>query len=206
MMEDPEGKDYVSIGLRGSIEIGIEINDQTYQVIKTFVDYLDKNIKILEQAAKKVADNAYEWASAQFKPEDSYETISGTAVVEDALREAIRKALKKRLVKEEISFETRLFQVNLKIQIDPNMGGGIEQKLNRIRAIEGVTVVGHDEIDKRSGRSTIEARIKFHPESDALRPGTYVSQVLVPNINSSKQVPGVKVIDIVKGTLKRLDK
>ena len=126
--------------------------------------------------------------------------------MEDALREAIRKALKKRLVKEEISFETRLFQVNLKIQIDPNMGGGIEQKLNRIRAIEGVTVVGHDEIDKRSGRSTIEARIKFHPESDALRPGTYVSQVLVPNINSSKQVPGVKVIDIVKGTLKRLDK
>ena len=206
MMEDPEGKDYVSIGLRGLIEIGIEINDQTYQVIKTFVDYLDKNIKILEQAAKKVADNAYEWASAQFKPEDSYETISGTAVVEDALREAIRKALKKRLMKEQTGFETRLFQVNLKIQIDPNMGGGIEQKLNRIRAIEGVTVVGHDEIDKRSGRSTIEARIKFHPESDALRPGTYVSQVLVPNINSSKQVPGVKVIDIVKGTLKRLDK
>ena len=99
-----------------------------------------------------------------------------------------------------------MFQVALKIQVDPSLGGGIEQKLNRIRAIEGVTVVSHDEPQTMVGREVIEARIKFHPESDALRPGTYVTQVLVPEINSSKLVPGVKVIDIVRGTLKRLDK
>ncbi len=112
----------------------------------------------------------------------------------------------KRMLKEEAGFETRLFQINLKIQVDSEIGGGIEQKLNRIRAIEGVTVVSHDEPQSQMGRQVIEARIKFHPESDALRPGTYLTQILVPEINSSKLVPGVKVIDIIKGSLKRLDK
>jgi len=124
---------------------------------------------------------------------------------EDKLREAIRKAVRKALIKE-AEFETRLFQVTLKIQVDRDAGGGIEQKLNRIRAIEGVTVVGHEDVDPLMGKSVIEARIKFHPDSDALRPATYVNQILVPEINSSKLVPGVKVIDVVKGSMKRLDK
>jgi len=124
---------------------------------------------------------------------------------EDKLREAIRKAVRKALIKE-AEFETRLFQVNLKIQVDSEVGGGIEQKLNRIRAIEGVTVVGHEDVDPLMGKQVIEARIKFHPDSDALRPGTYVTQILVPEVNSSKYVPGVKVVEVVKGTLKRLDK
>ena len=47
----------------------------------------------------------------------------------------------------------------------------------------------------------VEARVKFHPESDSLRPMSYIQQVLVPNINSSRTVPGVKV-EIVSGTLK----
>ena len=97
---------------------------------------------------------------------------------ETKLREAIKKAILKKLVNEQTGFETRMFQVNLKIQVDPSMGGGIEQKLNRIRAIEGVTVVGHDEPQRVTGREVIEARIKFHPSSDALRPGTYVSSSL----------------------------
>ena len=96
--------------------------------------------------------------------------------------------------------------MSLRIQVDRNAGGGIEQKLNRIRAIEGVTVVSHDDLSAGQTRQVIEARVKFHPDSDALRPITYVSQILVPEINSSKFVPGVKVIDIIKGSLKRLDK
>jgi hypothetical protein len=106
----------------------------------------------------------------------------------------------------EAEFETRMFQVTLKIQVDRDKGGGIEQKLNRIRAIEGVTVVGHEDVDPLLGKSVIEARIKFHPDTDAMRAGTYITQILVPEINSSKLVPGVKVIDVVKGSLKRLDK
>jgi hypothetical protein len=94
----------------------------------------------------------------------------------------------------------------LRIQINKGVGGGIEQKLNRIRSIQGVTVVGHEEGQKVGAMRVIEARIKFHPASDSLRPFSYVNQVLVPEINSSKVVPGVKVIDIVRGTLKRIDK
>jgi hypothetical protein len=110
------------------------------------------------------------------------------------------------LVMEQSEFETRLYQVNLKIQVDRDTGGGIEQKLNRIRAIEGVTVVSHDDLSQGRSRQVIEARIKFHPDSDSTRPETFVRQVLVPEINSSKLVPGVRVIDIVSGSLKRLDK
>ena len=102
--------------------------------------------------------------------------------------------------------KTRLFRIEVKIRLNDAVGGGIEQKLNRIRAIDGVTVVGHDEGEKVGGLRVIEARVKFHPESDSLRPMSYVQQVLIPNINSSRTVPGVKVIEIVSGTLKRLDK
>jgi hypothetical protein len=122
------------------------------------------------------------------------------------IKAALRKVLKKKLLLEQTGFETRLFQVVLKLQVDPKAGGGIEQKLNRIRAIQGVTVVGHEESRRSYGSRVIEAKIKFHPESDISRPSTYVSQTLVPEINSSKLVPGVKVIDIVKGSLKRIDK
>ena len=69
-----------------------------------------------------------------------------------------------------------------------------------------MTVVGHEDVNPLMGNQVIEARIKFHPDSDALRPVSYVNQVLVPEINSSKLVPGVRVIEIVKGSLKRLDK
>jgi hypothetical protein len=171
---------------------------------------------LLTDAARQVADRAWEraadeaevWASEEMDAPTHEEWRPGmpTPIDEAKLREAIRRAIKKSMLKEQVGFETRLFQVNLKLQLDPEAGGGVEQKLNRIRAIQGVTVVGHEEGEKLMGRRVIEAKVKFHPESDALRPGTFITQVLVPEINSSKHVPGVKVIDVVKGTLKRLDK
>jgi len=127
-------------------------------------------------------------------------------VFEGKIREAIRKVIRKHVLKEEVGFETRLFQISLTLQIDKGTGGGIEQKLNRIRSIQGVTVVGHEEGENLGGKSVIVARIKFHPESDSLRPYSYINQILVPDINSSKSVPGVRVIEIIRGTLKRLDK
>ena len=227
------------IGLYMNISIGVSITKETYEAVMLFVKYLDNNADMLVQAARKVADDAYNTLAEparrsrddrqDLESERAYARSSGldpqgqmprppnpnairgrlgdpVPVGEAKLKEAIKKAIMKRLLQEQERFETRLFQVNLRIQIDPKMGGGIEQKLNRIRAIEGVTVVAHDEVDKRLGRQVVEARVKFHPDSDALRPGTYVTQTLVPEINSSKLVPGVKVIDIVKGSLKRLDK
>ena len=103
--------------------------------------------------------------------------------------------------------KTRLFRIEVKIRLNDAVGGGIEQKLNRIRAIEGVTVVGH-EILPGTGAEVMSAKIKFHPPSNSTRPMTYVREKLVPEINSElpKHVPGAKVIEIVAGSLKRLDR
>jgi translation elongation factor EF-1beta len=213
------------IGLGMSIGIEVAVTEENYKAIMLFVKYLDNNADLLVKAGKKVADDAYNIladaakrdaedredmeSDREYQRQHGYDgqrdITQASDVNEDELREAIRKAVRKALIKE-AEFETRLFQVTLKIQVDRDRGGGIEQKLNRIRAIEGVTVVGHEDVDPLLGKSVIEARIKFHPDIDAMRAGTYISQRLVPEINSSKLVPGVKVIDIVKGSLKRLDK
>jgi len=103
--------------------------------------------------------------------------------------------------------KTRLFRIEVKIRLNDAVGGGIEQKLNRIRAIEGVTVVGHEMLPG-PGAEVMSAKIKFHPPSNSTRPMTYVREKLVPEINSElpKHVPGAKVIEIVAGSLKRLDR
>jgi hypothetical protein len=103
--------------------------------------------------------------------------------------------------------KTRLFRIEVKIRLNDTVGGGIEQKLNRIRAIEGVTVVGHEMLPG-TGAEVMSAKIKFHPPSNSTRPMTYVREKLVPEINSElpKHVPGAKVIEVVAGSLKRLDR
>jgi len=229
-MSSPVKSTAFDIGLGISVGIDVAITEENYKAIMLFVKYLDNNANLLVKAGKKVADNAYDTlASAarrdaedkedmesnrDYQRQHGYDsqqelprpTFSSTVQLEEAkLRESIRKAVRRALLKE-AEFETRLFQVNLKIRVDTEVGGGIDQMKNRIRAIEGVTVVSHEDVDPLTGKQVIEARIKFHPSADALTAGTYISQILVPEINSSKLVPGVKVIDVVKGTLKRLDK
>ena len=110
------------------------------------------------------------------------------------------------LLYEEVD-KTRLFRIEVKIRLNDTVGGGIEQKLNRIRAIEGVTVVGHEMLPG-TGAEVMSAKIKFHPPSNSTRPMTYVREKLVPEINSElpKHVPGAKVIEVVAGSLKRLDR
>ena len=110
------------------------------------------------------------------------------------------------LLYEEVD-KTRLFRIEVKIRLNDAVGGGIEQKLNRIRAIEGVTVVGHEMLPG-TGAEVMSAKIKFHPPSNSTRPMTYVREKLVPEINSElpKHVPGAKVIEVVAGSLKRLDR
>ena len=190
------------------------IDSVIFDHVEAFLDYLDKHIDVLYQAAERAIDRLYDRsADSVQKAAAAREKLSGGLAGKlgepQALEEEFRKELReiaKSLIMEQEAFETRLYQVNLKIQVDRDTGGGIEQKLNRIRAIEGVTVVSHDDLSQGRARQVIEARIKFHPDSDSIRPVTYVRQVLVPEINSSKLVPGVRVIDIVGGSLKRLDK
>ena len=113
----------------------------------------------------------------------------------------------KRILLYEDVDKTRLFRIEVKIRLNDAVGGGIEQKLNRIRAIEGVTVVSH-EILPGTGAEIMNAKIKFHPPSNSTRPMTYVREKLVPEINSElpKHVPGAKVIEVIAGSLKRLDR
>ena len=211
----------IDIAYRFELKIKQDITTENYEQIKVFLNYLDNNLDKLEDSIREEAAKLYQRASddmddniygrsrydGQSRPTTPAADAAPEQIGEAKIRAAIRKVIRKHLLKEqEEKFQTRMFQINLRLQVDKSVGGGIEQKLNRIRAIDGVTVVGHDEGEKVGGLRVIEARVKFHPESDSLRPMSYVQQVLVPNINSSRTVPGVKVIEIVSGTLKRLDK
>jgi hypothetical protein len=60
LMADPENQDYIKIGLFMETDIGIGVREETYAAIKTFVQYVDNNISMLEQAAVKIADEAYQ--------------------------------------------------------------------------------------------------------------------------------------------------
>jgi hypothetical protein len=204
----------VKVGYHFGLEIPYEAEKERFEAVAFVAKYIDENIDKITAAAKGPVDDL--WSESLKQSKEAYEAqkekadvqqLSPTAMdqARDRLREMIKKTIKKKLM-EQTGFETRLFQVNLRLSIDKGQGGGIEQKLNRIRAINGVTVVSHEEGGSIGGKETIEARVKFHPTSDSIRPFSYVSQTLVPEINSSKLVPGVKVIDIVKGSLKRLDK
>ena len=225
----------LDLAYRFVLKIDQEVTEATYPKIRALLDYLDKNLEVLEGAIKKEVAVEYKKAAAEVAaahsrhqpaPEDAggaptrrerdLQALRRAGIESDAdpdadvfeakIREVIRKVVRKHVLKEEVGFETRLFQVVLQLRLDPGAGGGIEQKLNRIRAIRGVTVVSHQDMDAILGANTIECKVKFHPESDAMRPGTYVTRVLVPAINTSNHVPGVSVSRVVRGTLKRLDK
>jgi hypothetical protein len=183
--------------------------------------YLDKNLESFEDAVKETAANAYKEAAEMAKSEketraalDKAATSGGIKATlgpgEPAFGEVMNRVneelARRKSLKEQTSFETFLYQVNLILKVDRDVGGGIVHKLNRIRAIQGVTVVGHEDYEGTPGVDTIEAKIKFHPESDAMRPGTYVTRILIPAIDLSNRVPGISVVKAVRGTLKRLDK
>ena len=97
----------------------------------------------------------------------------------------------------------RLYQIVLVLTVSKPIRD-IAGKLNRIRAIEGVTVVSHETDDDVIHRGDIVAKIKFHTFRQSQRGMTYVHQTLVPAINSSMTVPEVKVLEVVAGTLKEI--
>ena len=191
----------MDIAYRFLIKIEEDVTELDYEEIKSFLEFLDKNLETFEDSVRAIAAEIYKNAESQVRYAQKMDQQDADNISED-----IENIARKYLLKEQDQFETRLFQVNLRIQIAKGVGGGIEQKLNRIRAIDGVTVVSHEEGQKVGDLRVIEAKVKFHPSSDSLRPASYVQRVLVPEINSSNVVPGVKVIEIVSGTLKRLDK
>ena len=125
---------------------------------------------------------------------------------EGDLRYIVREALKRKLSPlkevEEMS-SALLYQVVLVLNVTKPIRD-IAGKLNRIRAIEGVTIVSHEREEETIYRGDVVAKVKFHPLKDMMTPTTFINQYLVPQINSSKLVPEVKVLQVVQGTIKEI--
>jgi murein DD-endopeptidase MepM/ murein hydrolase activator NlpD len=125
---------------------------------------------------------------------------------ESQLRYAIQEALKRKLspLKEAGEMSSALlYQVVLVLSVTKPIRD-IKGKLNRIRAIEGVTIVSHEREEETIYRGDVVAKVKFHPPKDMMTPMTFINQYLVPQINDSQTVPEVKVLQVVKGTMKEI--
>ena len=95
----------------------------------------------------------------------------------------------------EEKYKLRIFQINLLLKIDSEYG--VEETLQDIRSIGGVTVVtALDSLFRKSSKSYLSSiRIKFHPQKDSTTAKTFVKDHLLPVIRSS-EIPGCTVVRI----------
>ena len=93
-------------------------------------------------------------------------------------------------------YKLRTFQVELLLRIDSEFG--VEETLQDIRSISGVTVVtALDSLFRKdSGSYVSHIKIKYHPKSDSVTPKTFLKDHLLPTIRSS-EIPGSKVLRVV---------
>jgi hypothetical protein len=94
--------------------------------------------------------------------------------------------------------DARQFQLDLMIRFDNEKAGSMEDKLIRLRSIEGVTIVDTREPDQFGNYKT---RIKFHPRLDSVRPITYLRTVLIPQIRTASVGQGITILKIVPNSL-----
>ena len=97
----------------------------------------------------------------------------------------------------EEKYKLRTFQTELLIRIDSDYG--VEETLQDIRSISGVTVVtAMDSLFRKdSGTYLSHIKIKYHPRSDTITGKTFMKDHLLPTIRSN-EIPGCKVIRTVK--------
>jgi len=95
----------------------------------------------------------------------------------------------------EEKYKLRTFQVELLLKIDSE--SGVEETLQDIRSIGGVTVVtAIDSIFRKPlGSYLSRVKIKFHPQKDATTPRTFIEDHLVPVIRST-EIPGCTVVRV----------
>ncbi len=103
-------------------------------------------------------------------------------IIDDKLKELKKKKYKLRTV-----------QTELLIRIESEYG--VEETLQDIRSISGVTVVtAMDSLFRKdSGTYLSHIRIKYHPRSDSVTGKTFMKDHLLPAIRSN-EIPGCKVI------------
>jgi len=114
----------------------------------------------------------------------------------DKLDEIIAGELAFLREEKEQRYKLRTFSIEMDVLIEAKYG--VEESLQAIRSISGVTVVTAIDSTYRSPKSSYISRIKikFHPERDTIHPSKYVERILVPQING-KRTPGVKLIRVV---------
>jgi hypothetical protein len=90
-------------------------------------------------------------------------------------------------------YKLRTFQVEVLLKIQST--SGVEETLQDIRSIGGVTVVtALDSLFRKNlGSYLSKVRIKFHPQKDTTRAITFVKDHLLPVIRSS-EIPGCTVV------------
>jgi len=95
----------------------------------------------------------------------------------------------------------RVFEVELYLKIR----AGVDATLTDIRSIEGVTIVSSSETrgSMATGGYITKAKIKFHPQKEAMTGQSYVKQVLIPTINS-RAIPNCYVQRFVPKSLREL--
>jgi hypothetical protein len=112
----------------------------------------------------------------------------------DALDKIIDEKLE--ILREE-KYKLRTFQCELLLRIDAEVG--VEETLQDIRSISGVTVVtAMDSIFRKDQGSYLShVKIKFHPRSESVTAKTFMKDHLLPTIRGT-EIPGTKVIRVVK--------
>jgi len=99
------------------------------------------------------------------------------------------------LLREE-KYKIRLFQVEIALDIKADFG--VEETMQALRAIPGVTVVAV--IGSTYGRNSesykSRCKFKFHPKKESTGPSNYIKKVLLPYIRSH-DVPGTKIVRIL---------
>ena len=97
---------------------------------------------------------------------------------------------------QEEKYKLRIFQVELLLKIQSE--SGVEETLQDIRSIGGVTVVtALDSLFRKNASSYLSrVRIKFHPQMDSTRPITFIRDHLLPIIRSA-EIPGCGVVRVM---------
>ena len=99
------------------------------------------------------------------------------------------------LLREE-KYKIRLFQIEIVLKIEAEYG--VEETMQALRAIPGVTVVSV--IGSTYGRDSksynSRCKFKFHPKKESTGPSNYIKKVLLPYIRSH-DVPGTKIVRIL---------
>jgi hypothetical protein len=206
VIEKMEGK--VIIGIHLDFEVAVDATAENYGAIKAFVSYLDGNKDRFVEALQNLIDPYYEAiraSSINLQKQERERMQQKVSDAESAGKDPLAAGAYYRQDLNEVEEDksVRLYQIVLVLTVSKPIRD-IAGKLNKIRAIEGVTVVSHETDDDVLHRGDVVAKIKFHPARESTTPMTYINQTLVPAINSSMIVPEVKVLEVVTGTLKEI--